>query len=217
MLNVNDSFRYKGLRNRLVKEVGKKGITQKLVLEAIGRVPRHLFMDPSFVHLAYQDKAFPIGQGQTISQPYTVAFQSSLLKIKPGCKVLEIGTGSGYQAAVLSEMGAEVYSIERQKQLHEKTQKLLRETGYDEIRLFLGDGNLGLPDEAPFDRIIVTAGAESIPTGLLVQLAIGGLLVIPVGMKSQTMIRIKRLAEDDFEQESFGDFAFVPLLKGIAK
>jgi len=217
MLNANDSFRHIGLRNRLVKEVEKKGITSKSVLEAIGRVPRHLFMDPSFVHLAYQDKAFPIGQGQTISQPYTVAFQSSLLEVFPGCKVLEIGTGSGYQAAVLAEMGVEVYSVERQRKLYEKTQPLLRKTGYKESRLFLGDGNLGLPDEAPFDRIIVTAGAESVPAGLLVQLAVGGIMVLPVGVKSQTMIRIKRLSEDDFEQEKFGDFAFVPLLKGIVK
>lgn len=198
-------------------EIERKGIADKKVLDAIGRVPRHFFMDNSFVHLAYQDQAFPIGQGQTISQPYTVAFQSSLLDIQAGSKVLEIGTGSGYQAAVLSEMGAEVYSVERQKRLHEKTGQLLKGIGYKDIRLFLGDGNEGLVDHAPFDRILVTAGAESVPSQLLVQLAVGGLMVIPVGLKSQTMIRIKRLSEDDFEQETFGDFSFVPLLKGIAK
>lgn len=217
MVNVNDSFRHKGLRNRLVKEIEKKGITEKKVLEAIGRVPRHLFMDSSFVHLAYQDQAFPIGQGQTISQPYTVAFQSSLLDVQPGCKVLEIGTGSGYQAAVLSEMQAEVFSIERQQRLYKATGQLLTDIGYPDIRLFLGDGNEGLPAFAPFDRILVTAGASEVPSNLLIQLRPGGIMVIPIGVQSQTMIRIKRLSEDEFEQESFGSFAFVPLLKGIAK
>ncbi len=217
MVNVNDSFRHKGLRNRLVKEIEKKGITEKKVLEAIGRVPRHLFMDSSFVHLAYQDQAFPIGQGQTISQPYTVAFQSSLLDVQPGCKVLEIGTGSGYQAAVLSEMQAEVFSIERQQRLYKATGQLLTDIGYPDIRLFLGDGNEGLPAFAPFDRILVTAGASEVPSNLLIQLRPGGIMVIPIGVQSQTMIRIKRLSKDEFEQESFGSFAFVPLLKGIAK
>ena len=217
MVNVNDSFRHKGLRNRLVKEIEKKGITEKKVLEAIGRVPRHLFMDSSFVHLAYQDQAFPIGQGQTISQPYTVAFQSSLLDVQPGCKVLEIGTGSGYQAAVLSEMQALVFSIERQQRLYKATGQLLTDIGYPDIRLFLGDGNEGLPAFAPFDRILVTAGASEVPSNLLIQLRPGGIMVIPIGVQSQTMIRIKRLSEDEFEQESFGSFAFVPLLKGIAK
>jgi protein-L-isoaspartate(D-aspartate) O-methyltransferase len=217
MIEVNDSFRHKGLRNRLVKEIEKKGITDKRVLDAIARVPRHLFMDSSFIHRAYQDQPFPIGQGQTISQPYTVAFQSSLLDVQAGSKVLEVGTGSGYQSAVLLEMKALVFSIERQKRLHAQTKQLLKVTGYDGIRLFLGDGYAGLPAYAPFDRILVTAGAESVPSNLLVQLAIGGLMVIPVGVKSQTMTRIKRLSEDDFEQEAFGDFSFVPMLKGIAK
>jgi protein-L-isoaspartate(D-aspartate) O-methyltransferase len=217
MIKAIDSFRHKGLRNRLVKEIEKKGISDKKVLDAIGRVPRHLFMDSSFVHLAYQDQAFPIGQGQTISQPYTVAVQSSLLDIAPGTRVLEVGTGSGYQAAVLVEMGAEVFSIERQKRLHTKTTQLLKSLGYKNASLFMGDGNDGLPAYAPFDRILVTAGAETVPSGLLIQLQVGGIMVIPVGLKSQTMTRIKRLSEDDFEQETFGDFSFVPMLKGIAK
>lgn len=217
MIEGNDSFRHRGLRNRLVMEIEKKGMNDRRVLDAIGRVPRHLFMDNSFVHLAYQDQAFPIGQGQTISQPYTVAVQSSLLDVLPGSKVLEVGTGSGYQAAVLAEMEAEVFSIERQKRLYAQTKQVLKRTGYESIRLFLGDGNAGLPAYAPFDRILVTAGSESVPGNLLIQLAIGGIMVIPVGMKSQTMTRIKRLSEDDFEQETFGDFSFVPMLKGIAK
>lgn len=217
MIEVNDTFRHKGLRSRLVKEIEKKGISDKRVLNAIGRVPRHLFMDNSFVHMAYQDQAFPIGQGQTISQPYTVACQSSLLDVQPGSQVLEIGTGSGYQAAVLCEMGAEVFSIERQKRLHIQTRQLLKRSGYESIRLFLGDGNAGMPAYAPFDRILVTAAAASVPFNLLIQLVIGGIMVIPVGVKEQTMTRIKRLSEDDFEQETFGNFSFVPMLEGIAK
>ncbi|WP_462318796.1 protein-L-isoaspartate(D-aspartate) O-methyltransferase [Marinilabilia sp.] len=216
-MTSNDSFRHKGLRNRLVEEIRKKGIIDHKVLEAIGRVPRHLFMDSSFIQMAYKDQAFPIGQGQTISQPYTVAVQTSLLEIQPGDQVLEIGTGSGYQAAVLYEMGAFVFSVERQKRLFQKTAKLLPEIGYREVRLFLGDGNDGLPAFAPFDKIIVTAGISDIPSNLLLQLKPGGLMVIPLGERSQTMTRIKRLNEDDFEQETFGEFAFVPMLKGIAK
>jgi protein-L-isoaspartate(D-aspartate) O-methyltransferase len=213
----DDSFRHKGLRARLVREVGKKGITDKRVLEAIGRVPRHLFMDSSFVHLAYQDQAFPIGQEQTISQPYTVAVQSSLLDIQNGDQVLEIGTGSGYQAAVLHEMGADVFSVERQKRLYQKTTRLFSFLGYNGIRLFLSDGNDGLPHLEPFDKIIVTAAVSKVPSALLIHLRIGGIMVIPLGEQSQTMNRIKRLTDDDFEQETFGEFAFVPLLKGIAK
>lgn len=216
-MNSSDSFRHKGLRNRLVQEVEKKGISDKRVLAAIGKVPRHLFMDSSFVNMAYKDQAFPIGQGQTISQPYTVAVQTSLLDIHPGDKVLEIGTGSGYQAAVLHEMGASVFSIERQKKLYQKTSNLLASIGYREIRLFLGDGYEGLPAYGPFDKIIVTAAVKEVPSSLLIQLKIGGLLVVPLGERFQTMTRIKRLSDDDFEQEIFGEFAFVPMLKGIAK
>lgn len=216
-MELNDSFRHKGLRNRLVRDVEKKGIADKRVLDAIGKVPRHLFMDSSFVNLSYKDQAFPIGQGQTISQPYTVAVQSSLLEISPGDQVLEVGTGSGYQAAVLAEMGADVFSIERQKRLFQKTRDLLKSVGYKNIRLFLGDGYEGLPSFAPFDKIIVTAAVPEVPSSLLVQLNIGGLMVLPLGTASQTMTRIKRLSNDDFEQETFGQFSFVPMLKGIAK
>lgn len=216
-MDFEDSFRYKGLRQRLVNEIRKKGITDERVLEAIGKVPRHLFMDKSFVNLAYKDQAFPIGEGQTISQPYTVAVQSSLLKVRPGEKVLEIGTGSGYQAAVLTEMGARVFSVERQSLLYHKTSRLLKSIGYRNIRLFLGDGYEGLPNFAPFDKIIVTAAVKNVPAALLLQLKTEGLLVVPLGEGSQTMTRIKRLTEDDFEQETFGEFAFVPMLKGIAK
>lgn len=216
-MDFEDSFRYKGLRQRLVNEIRKKGITDERVLEAIGKVPRHLFMDKSFVNLAYKDQAFPIGEGQTISQPYTVAVQSSLLKVRPGEKVLEIGTGSGYQAAVLTEMGARVFSVERQSLLYQKTSRLLKSIGYRNIRLFLGDGYEGLPNFAPFDKIIVTAAVKNVPAALLLQLKTEGLLVVPLGEGSQTMTRIKRLTEDDFEQETFGEFAFVPMLKGIAK
>jgi protein-L-isoaspartate(D-aspartate) O-methyltransferase len=216
-MELSDSFRHKGLRHRLVREIEKKGITDKNVLEAIGRVPRHLFMDSSFVNMAYKDQAFPIGQGQTISQPYTVVVQTSLLDVKPGDRILEIGTGSGYQAAVLHEMGASVFSIERQKRLYQKTSRLLASIGYKDIRLFLGDGYEGLLAFAPFDKIIVTAAVDEVPSTLLMQLKIDGMLVVPLGERSQTMTRIKRLSDDDFEKETFGEFAFVPMLKGIAK
>ncbi|MGQ1889035.1 protein-L-isoaspartate(D-aspartate) O-methyltransferase [Thermophagus sp. OGC60D27] len=216
-MNLEDSFRHKGLRQRLVNDIERKGITDKKVLEAIGKVPRHLFMDSSFVNMAYKDQAFPIGEGQTISQPYTVAVQTSLLKITPEDKVLEIGTGSGYQAAVLSEMGAAVYSIERQSRLYSKTSRLLKSIGYKNVKMFLGDGYEGLPEFAPFDKIIVTAAVDEVPSALLLQLKTNGLMVIPLGERSQTMTRIRRLSEEDFEQETFGQFAFVPMLKGIAK
>ncbi len=211
-----DTFRHKGLRNRLVQELIQKGITDQAVLKAIGSVPRHMFFESSFIQFAYQDKAFPIGADQTISQPYTVAFQSQLLKIKPTHKVLEVGTGSGYQAAVLVELGAKVYSIERQRELNLKSSKMLSDMGY-QLSLFLGDGYKGLPQFAPFDRIIVTAGAPNIPEELLTQLTIGGIMVIPVGEHIQKMIRVTRESETEFSQESFGNFEFVPMLKGIVK
>jgi protein-L-isoaspartate(D-aspartate) O-methyltransferase len=216
MTTINDSIRHKGLRLRLVADLKAKGIRDAKVLDAIGQVPRHLFIDPSLINLAYQDKALPIAAGQTISQPYTVAFQSQLLDIKAGDKVLEVGTGSGYQAAVLVAIGVKLYSIERQKELYDRTLKLLPSLGYV-LRHFLGDGYKGLPTYGPFDRIIVTAGAPFIPTDLLQQLKIGGILVIPVGDKSQIMTRITRLSEKEFEKEELGSCAFVPMLTGVEK
>ena len=211
-----DTYKHKGMRRRLVEEIRAKGITNERVLEAIGKIPRHFFMDSSFESFAYRDVPFPIGSGQTISQPYTVAFQSQLLDVKKGDKVLEVGTGSGYQAIVLLEMGAKVYSIERQRKLYDKTRKLMEEMGYMP-KLFYGDGYKGLPGYAPFDKIIVTAGAPEVPEALLKQLKIGGVLVIPVGGDDgQTMYRIKRISDHEFEKKTHGAFAFVPMLKNRA-
>ena len=210
---LKDSNRHKGMRNQLVATIERKGITDKKVLEAISKIPRHLFMDSSFVDFAYQDKPFPIGADQTISQPFTVAFQTELLKVKPGDKILEIGTGSGYQAAVLIELKAQVYSIERQKELYNRVKKFLPSVGYVPKKLVYGDGYLGLPEEAPFDGIIVTAGAPEVPKALLSQLKIGGRLVIPVGEDVQVMTLFIRTAEKSFEKHEFGDFRFVPMLK----
>jgi protein-L-isoaspartate(D-aspartate) O-methyltransferase len=201
------------MRNQLVATIERKGITDKKVLEAISRIPRHLFMDSSFVDFAYQDKPFPIGADQTISQPFTVAFQTELLKVKPGDKILEIGTGSGYQAAVLIELKAQVYSIERQKELYTRVKKFLPSVGYVPKKLIYGDGYLGLPEEAPFDGIIVTAGAPEVPKALLSQLKVGGRLVIPVGDDVQVMTLFIRTSEKSFEKHEFGDFRFVPMLK----
>ena len=201
------------MRQQLVKVVKGKGIKNEKVLEAMSKIPRHLFMDSSFLDHAYQDKAFPIGADQTISQPYTVAFQTELLEIKDGDKVLEIGTGSGYQTAVLCLMGAKVFSIERQQELFKKTSKFLPKLGYRAKKLIFGDGYKGMPDEAPFNSIIVTAGAPFIPTPLLSQLAIGGRLVIPVGDDVQTMTLIIRKGTKQFEKHEFGEFRFVPLLE----
>jgi len=210
---LKDSNRHKGMRNQLVATIERKGITDKKVLEAISKIPRHLFMDSSFVDFAYQDKPFPIGADQTISQPFTVAFQTELLKVKPGDKILEIGTGSGYQAAVLIELKAQVYSIERQKELYTRVKKFLPSVGYVPKKLIYGDGYLGLPEEAPFDGIIVTAGAPEVPKALLSQLKIGGRLVIPVGDDVQVMTLFIRTSEKSFEKHEFGDFRFVPMLK----
>ncbi len=201
------------MRHQLVDTLVNKGIKDEGVLKAIGKIPRHLFMDSSFIDHAYQDKAFPIGADQTISQPYTVAFQSELLQVQPGDKVMEIGTGSGYQCAVLIELGAKVYSIERQQELFKKTSKFLPKIGYRAKKLIFGDGYKGLPDEAPFKSIIVTAGAPFVPNPLLSQLAIGGRLVIPVGGAVQTMTLFIRNGPKDFEKHEFGDFRFVPLLE----
>jgi len=210
---INDSNRHKGLRNQLVNTIRNKGIKDKSVLDAISKVPRHLFMDSGFVDFAYQDKPFPIGADQTISQPYTVAFQSELLTVEPGQKILEIGTGSGYQTAVLIELKAEVYSIERQKELYTKAKKFLPKVGYVPKKMEFGDGYLGMPEYAPFDGIIVTAGAPYLPKALLGQLKIGGKLVIPIGDAVQVMTVFTRSAEKKFEKLEYGDFRFVPMLK----
>jgi protein-L-isoaspartate(D-aspartate) O-methyltransferase len=213
-MRQTDSYRHKGLRRKLVDSIRNKGIADEEVLGAIDRVPRHLFMDSSFINFSYTDKAFPIAAGQTISQPYTVAFQTQLLDVKKHHKVLEVGTGSGYQTAVLLELGARVYTIERQRQLFLNAQKTLGPLNYKPA-FFYGDGYEGLPSFMPFDRILVTAAAPKIPQSLLDQLAIGGILVIPEGdSRGQRMIRVKRETEDQFQRSEHGHFSFVPLLRG---
>jgi len=212
-LLLKDTFKHKGLRQQLVAVLKDKGITDANVLKAIGNVPRHLFMDSSFLDYAYKDMAFPIAADQTISQPYTVGFQTELLQVKKDDKILEIGTGSGYQAAVLCELGARVYSIERQQELFKKTSMFLPKIGYRAKKLIFGDGYKGLPEEAPFDSIIVTAGAPFVPKPLLSQLKIGGRLVIPIGENKQIMTLIIRTDTKEFEQYEFGEFRFVPLLE----
>ncbi len=210
---MKDTSKHQGLRNQLVAVLQQKGITDKPILEAIKQIPRHLFLNSSFIDYAYQDKAFPIGAGQTISQPYTVAFQSQLLQVKKGDKVLEIGTGSGYQTAVLCALAAKVYSVERQNELFKTTSLLLPKLGIRPKHLSFGDGYKGLPNYAPFDSIIVTAGAPEIPNALMSQLKIGGRLVIPVGVDVQIMTLLIRKNETQFEKHEFGDFKFVPLLE----
>ncbi len=211
---MKDTYLHKGLRQKLVEQLRNKGITDEQVLEAINTVPRHRFMDSSFVKFSYSDQAFPIGAGQTISQPFTVAFQTQLLEVEPRNKVLEVGTGSGYQTAILLEMGARVFTIERQRELFLKSQEILPELGY-KARFFYGDGYEGVPAWAPFDRILVTAGAPDVPEKLSSQLAVGGIMVIPVGGSGgQKMIRIVRKNEEKYERTEHGNFAFVPLLKG---
>ena len=208
-----DTFRHKGKRQQLVELIIQKGIQDRKVLQAIGKIPRHLFMDSSFEDHAYQDKAFPIAADQTISQPYTVAFQSELLEITEGENVLEIGTGSGYQTAVLCELGARVFSIERQRELYKKTKAFLSKIGYRPKHLSFGDGYKGLPAYAPFDKIIVTAGAPYVPKDLLGQLKVGGRLVIPVGEDVQIMTLFVRKSPTEFDKTEFGEFRFVPLLE----
>lgn len=210
-MTLEDDYKHRGLRNKLVKKITEKGIKDPRVLEAIGKVPRHVFFENALLDHAYQDKAFPIGEGQTISQPFTVAFQTEKLEIKPGDKVLEIGTGSGYQACVLLELGAKVYTIEYNKVLFEKTKAFLPHLGY-KPHFFHGDGSKGLPAKAPFNKIIVTAGAPVVPQALTDQLTDGGLLVIPVGNREkQVMLQIRKVNGKLYTQE-FENFAFVPLL-----
>ncbi len=211
-----DSYRHKGLRANLVKTLRDKGIQNENVLLAIGAIPRHLFLDRAFEEWAYKDVAFPIGNEQTISQPYTVAYQSQLLEVKPKDKILEIGTGSGYQACVLSLLKAKVYSIERQEDLFLKTSRFLPEIGFGAIRTLYGDGYEGYPKFAPFDKILITASCQFFPKKLLQQLKIGGIMVVPKGnVKEQTMYRITKRSETEFSQEAFDKFAFVPFLKGV--
>ncbi|MEI7830340.1 MAG: protein-L-isoaspartate(D-aspartate) O-methyltransferase [Prolixibacteraceae bacterium] len=213
---MEDTFRHKGLRKKLMEEIRGKGILDESVLNAINTVPRHLFMDNSFVGFAYIDKAFPISSGQTISQPYTVAFQTEALRIKRTDRVLEVGTGSGYQAAVLCQMGVSLFTIERQRSLYDFARILLPKLGYHP-QFFYGDGYLGLPTYGPFDKIIVTAGASTVPQDLKDQLAVGGRMVIPVGDSvHQVMKIIVRTSESEYSEEDAGNFVFVPLLPGVA-
>jgi len=214
---MNDTYRHKGMRRRLVDTLRQKGINDERVLAAVGLIPRHFFLDKAFEEHAYEDKAFPIGNEQTISQPYTVAFQTQLLDVKKREKVLEIGTGSGYQATILGALGARVYTVERQEGLYVKTKELLKVFQMRNIRCYLRDGTMGLPEFAPFDKIIVTAGATEVPDALRQQLKIGGIMVIPVGEKEQVMYRIKRISEHEWEAVETGDFRFVPFLGGINK
>ncbi len=213
IIQLVDSFKHKGLRQKLVDVLISKGITNKGVLNAISKVPRHLFMDSSFLDHAYQDKAFPIAANQTISQPYTVAFQTELLEVNENDKVLEIGTGSGYQTAVLCLLGAEVYSVERQLELFKKSSLFLPKIGYVVKRLVFGDGYKGLKEDSPFDRILVTAGAPYVPKDLLSQLVIGGRLVIPIGNEEQIMTLFIRTGPKTFEKYEHGKFKFVPMLE----
>jgi len=211
-----DTYRHQGLRRKLTELLRYKGIHDEDVLKAINAVPRHYFFDSSFLEFAYEDKAFPIGSGQTISQPYTVAFQTELLLVKPAMRILEIGTGSGYQACILAGMGAKVYTIERQKLLYDKTKLMLPKMNF-RIRPFYGDGYKGLPAHAPFDRILITAAAPSIPDELIAQLKVGGIMVIPVGEEIQVMLRLRKISETEVASEQHGSFRFVPMLTDRAK
>ncbi len=213
-----DTYKHKGLRNKLVEVIRQKGIRDENVLQAIGDIPRHFFLDNAFDKIAYEDRAFPIGEGQTISQPYTVAYQTQLLKVQPREKILEIGTGSVYQATILAALGAQVFTIERQKKLYDKNQIAYPFKGkYRNIKFFYGDGYKGLPTFAPFDKILITAAAPFIPDELLAQMKPGGIMVLPLGNdQAQTMTRITKEADGRIHEERFEDFVFVPMLKGKA-
>src|SRR6201991_828609 len=215
MRTYDDTYRYKGLRRQLVDIIRQKGITDERVLQAILHLPRHFFMDSAFDKIAYEDRAFPIGEGQTISQPYTVAYQSQLLELKPFDKVLEIGTGSAYQASVLAEMKVQVYTIERQKKLFDLNKQFAWLKKYPALKFFYGDGYEGLPTYAPFDKVIVTAAAPFIPPKLVEQLKPGGRMVIPVGEgQVQRMLRLTRKEDGGYRQEIFDNFSFVPMVEG---
>ena len=215
MRNFEDTWRHKGMRSKLVETLQEKGISDENVLNAIEKVPRHYFMDTAFDDIAYQDRAFPIAEGQTISQPYTVAYQTQLLEIKPFDKVLEIGTGSGYQACILAEMGARVFTIERQKKLYDSFKTFFFKSTYPAIKFFYGDGYEGLPTYSPFDKVIVTAAAPYIPEKLLQQLKPAGYMVVPIGgREGQRMFRIIKKGEDKYENEVYDNFSFVPMLGG---
>lgn len=215
MRKFEDTYRHKGLRKKLVELLRQKGISDENVLEAIMAIPRHYFLDSAFDEIAYEDRAFPIQEGQTISQPYTVAYQSQLLQVKPFDKVLEIGTGSIYQATVLAEMGATVYTIERQKKLYEKSKQFVFKSKYPNIKFFYGDGYEGLPTFAPFDKVIITAAAPFIPPKLIAQLKPGGKMVIPVDEgQHQRMLRLTKNADGSYSEEAFDNFSFVPMLTG---
>ncbi|MCE3281537.1 MAG: protein-L-isoaspartate(D-aspartate) O-methyltransferase [Chitinophagaceae bacterium] len=212
---LEDSYQHKGMRKQLVQQLRDKGITDENVLSAINNIPRHYFLDSAFDKIAYEDRAFPIGEGQTISQPYTVAYQSQLLNVKPSEKVLEIGTGSVYQASVLAEMGARVFTIERQKKLYDKHKDFVFRAKYPNIKFFYGDGFEGLPAYAPFDKVIITAAAPFIPPKLIDQMKTGGLMVIPVDSDgAQRMLRITKLPDGSLSEEAFDLFSFVPMLQG---
>ncbi|WP_324026874.1 protein-L-isoaspartate(D-aspartate) O-methyltransferase [Maribacter sp. BPC-D8] len=210
---MKDTLKHRGMRNHLAQVLIDKGIADKKVLDAVREIPRHLFIDSSFEGHAYQNKAFPIAANQTISHPYTVAFQTELLEIEPGQKVLEIGTGSGYQTAVLLKLKVKVYTVERQLELFKKTNLFFKKMGYRPKQVIFGDGYKGLPKEAPFDRIIVTAGAPAVPKALLAQLKVGGRLVIPIGFEEQIMTLFVRTTEKEFTKTEYGSFRFVPLLE----
>jgi len=214
---LEDSHRHKGLRAKLVEEISRKGITDERVLAAIGKVPRHLFMESGFINFSYKDSAFPIGAGQTISQPYTVAFQTQLLEVWPMDKVLEIGTGSGYQTAVLLEMGARVYTIERQRELYLKSKALLEQMGYNP-HFFYGDGYQGKPSYGPYAKILITAAAPEIPQALVDQLEVGGRMVLPLGdTMGQDMTLVEKISPTETRVTAHGRFIFVPMLKGTQR
>jgi protein-L-isoaspartate(D-aspartate) O-methyltransferase len=215
MVKQIDTYQHKGLRRQLVEVLRKKGITDENVLAAINNIPRHFFLDSAFDKIAYEDRAFPIGEEQTISQPYTVAYQTQLLDIRPVEKVLEIGTGSVYQACVLAEMGAKVFTIERQKKLYEKNKGFVFKSKYPGIKFFYGDGFQGLPTYAAFDKVIITAAAPYVPPRLIAQLKTGGMMVIPVDLGPfQQMLRLTKLEDGSYSEERFDNFSFVPMLEG---